>query len=148
MSINLRTLKLYLQRGVVPRPPFRSSATRYERRQLIHLLAVRRFRDEQGLELGEMKTRMNAMTAAELEAFATENIVAGPVAAALGLDVGPPAEGAPASAPIPQTAHRRWTHLEIGVGLELLVRDDAGPRELDLARRIYRMCVLGKDETD
>src|SRR5450432_1399245 len=41
-GIAARTIRAYLRQGVLPRPPFMGSATRYQRRQLVWLLAIRR----------------------------------------------------------------------------------------------------------
>src|SRR5690349_2160228 len=52
-----RTLRLYLQRGVLPRPPFAGTATRYQRRELLWLLATRRLLETEKLSLAEIRAR-------------------------------------------------------------------------------------------
>src|SRR5687768_15865926 len=53
-----RTLRVYLQRGVLPRPPFRGSATRYERRQVLWLCAIRHLLGTERLTLAAIRTRL------------------------------------------------------------------------------------------
>jgi hypothetical protein len=54
----VRTIRLYLQRGVLPRPRFMASATRYQRRHLVCLLAIRRLRATENLTLAAIRTRL------------------------------------------------------------------------------------------
>jgi len=133
-------LRLYLERGVVPRPPFLGSATRYERRQLLSLTAARRLRTTERLELDQIRTRLNAMTAPELEAFAVADLPAGVLAQALGVA---PTRLDPSTQRPAVNAHadKRWTRLELAVGLELHVRDDITPRVRELAAKVWELCV-------
>jgi DNA-binding transcriptional MerR regulator len=56
-------LKRWLERGIVPRPPFRGVATRYERQQLVWVLAVRRLQAKDQVPLPKIKERLTAMSA-------------------------------------------------------------------------------------
>jgi DNA-binding transcriptional MerR regulator len=64
--VAVRTIHFYLQREVLPRPPFKGSATRYQRHHLIWLLAIRRLRASERLELTTIRTRLEALSAPEL----------------------------------------------------------------------------------
>jgi DNA-binding transcriptional MerR regulator len=146
----LRTIRSYLQRGVLPRSPFRGPATRYDRRQLLWLLGIRRLRARERLELAEVRARLAALSPAELEAFATAQLAPGKLAEALGVR---PATASAARAPLalgaPSSAHAavpRWARVELALGLELHVRDDASPRVLALAQRLREVCAQGDQE--
>ena len=143
-GIGARTIRLYLQRDMLPRPPFKASATRYHRPQLLWLLAIRRLRTTEKLKLATIRTRLQALSTPELEAFATENLPAGPLADALGIpSASPPAAVTPAAlsgSGGPSSPHApRWVRFELALGLELHVRDDASAPVLDLARRLREL---------
>lgn len=128
----------------MPRSAFRAAATRYDRSQLLWLLALRRLRETERLPLADVRSRLSALSPGELEALATQGLAPGPLADALGLRAGTPPDAAPPllasgealGAPLP-----RWSRIELALGLELHVRDDASPTTLELARRIHALCV-------
>jgi len=154
-----RGLKHYLEVGVLPRPPFRGPATRYQRLHLLWILGAQRLQSTESLSLAEIGKRLGAMPPAELEAFVLSSVPPGPAAHALGLVPAPaapvavaapvsPAPAAeahgapPALAPAPALAPGtpRWVRIELALGLELNVREDASPRVLELAERIRGFC--------
>jgi DNA-binding transcriptional MerR regulator len=153
----LRTIRQYLQRGVLPRSPFKGSATRYQRRQLLALLAIRRLRATDRLSLAEIRKRLLALSESEVEALATEGLAPGGLADALGIIVTNSAapielrsatsEGLAqtkrASADLPDSP--RWARLELALGLELHVRSDVSPRVLALAAHLRMLCATGLD---
>jgi DNA-binding transcriptional MerR regulator len=128
------------------------SATRYQPRHLVWLLAIRRLRTTERLTIATIRTRLQALSAPELEAFATENLPAGQIAAALGVrSATPPAAPMPlvttaASGALSSPHVPRWSRLELALGLELHVRDDASPRVLDLARRLRELSAARVEE--
>ena len=148
-GVAVRTIRVYMRRGVLPRPPFKGSATRDRRREIIWLLAIRRLRQVERLPLAATRTRLQALPPPELEAFATEGVGPGPLAEALGM--------APAVSPASQTSPGfggvslersglssslpRWVRVELALGLELHLRDDASGRVVELARRVREMCA-------
>ena len=135
-----RSIRSYLAKGVLPRSPFLGTATRYDRRQLLWLLALRRLRVAEQLSLAASASRLQALSPAELETFATQGLAAGPLAEALGLRVASsPAPPSPAGSSATQLP--RWARVELALGLELHVRDDASPRTLELARRVHALCA-------
>jgi DNA-binding transcriptional MerR regulator len=143
-ATTVRTIRLYLQRGVLPRPRFMASATRYQRRHLVSLLAIRRLRAAERLTLTAIRTRLQLLSDPDLEAFATEGPLVAPVAAALGLApasaLTTPSHSDEAGEPSPMP---RWARVELALGLELHLRDDASPAVHELARRVREMCAPG-----
>ncbi len=144
-GITVRTIRLWLQRGVLPRPRFLGSATRYERRHLVWLLAIRRLRMTEHATLAVIRTRLQAFSEPELEAFATEGPLADQVATALGLasprtptDLSNQPDELPGSLAervgLPRVP--RWERIELSLGLELHLRDDASPAVHEFARHI------------
>jgi DNA-binding transcriptional MerR regulator len=146
-----RTIRLYLQRAVLPRPRFMGSATRYHSEQLLWLLAIRRLRSAERLTLSAIRARLQALTPADLKTFATENLPAGPLADVLGVRCEtPPASIPPWLSPVPHGENGaslwqvpRWGRFELALGLELHVRDDASAPVLDMARRLRELCASG-----
>ncbi len=145
-GISVRTIRLYLQRQLLPRPPFMGSVTRYERRHLAWLLAIRRLRMTEKSTLAAIRTRLQALSEHELEAFATEGLPAGPVASPVGVVTPSPSSHAleditPRGPDFLGPHVRRWARIELALGLELHVRDDASAASHELARRIRETCV-------
>jgi Ca-activated chloride channel family protein len=145
-GITVRTIRLWLQRGALPRPPFMSSATRYERRHLVWLLAIRRLRTTEKSTLAAIRTRLQALSEPELEALATEGQLSDAVASALGIEARSNSSQEPQGVTTlgrdslgQQVA--RWARIELALGVELHVRDDVSPATYDLARRIRETCV-------
>jgi DNA-binding transcriptional MerR regulator len=147
-GVAARTIHFYLQRAVLPRPPFKGSATRYERHHLLWLLAIRRLRTSDRLGLATIRTRLEALSSPELEAFATEHLPPGPMADALGVRSALPAVAAPVPALGTNVVDGgsfaphlpRWSRIELALGLELHLRDDASPHVAELAKRVFEIC--------
>jgi DNA-binding transcriptional MerR regulator len=144
-NVHPRTIRHYLQVGVLPRPPFRGTATRYGRDHLLTVLAIRHLQSLEHLELGAIRRRLGALRPEELEALATEHLPPGAAATALGIQA-PPVPSAPSDEPrlpfyAPGTA--RWTHIELALGLELHVRHDASPAVMAMVDRVRELCAAG-----
>ena len=138
-----RLLKRWLEVEIVPRPPFRGVATRYGRQQVVWVLAVRRMLATDPAPLTKIKERLSAMPGARVEAMAREACPPGAAAEALGLETAanpvagaPNASGLEAELPAHGPGVGRWTRFELGLGLELAVRDDASPEVRAFAARI------------
>jgi DNA-binding transcriptional MerR regulator len=144
-GVQPRTLRHYLEIGVLPRPPFRGTATRYGREHLFVVLAVRRLQSTENLALDVIRRRLDALGPAGLEAFATEHLTPGPAATALGIQFAQsPAPFEPKSS-VDATGAAGWLHIELAVGLELHVRHDASPTVTALAERVREMCTRPTD---
>lgn len=142
-----RLVRLYLQQGVLPRPPFKGSATRYDRVHLLWLCGIWRLRAMERLPLAKIRKRLEAMSSTELETFATEHLSRGPIADALGVsrapaqvDSPPPALSGALAGSGALSQFPRWARIELALGIELHVRSDASPSAIDLARRIREYC--------
>jgi Ca-activated chloride channel family protein len=150
-GISMRTIRLYLEKHVLPRPPFRGPATRFQRQHLLWLLAIRRLRATEKLELAAIRTRLQTLSAPDIEAFATRDLPPGVLTNALGVQsvarpsaTTPPTDRAgvslDATAPARDGGNAlavpRWARVELALGLELHVREDASAHVLDLVRRI------------
>ena len=140
-GVKPRTIRHYLDVGVLSRPPFRATATRYDRNHLLAVLAVQRLQSEGNLKLEEIRSRLSALKPAELEALATEQLSPGPTATALGVQVAPPLPSPEAKSPINAPGAARWIHIELALGLELHVRNDASATVMALAERVREMCA-------
>jgi DNA-binding transcriptional MerR regulator len=86
-GVTVRTLRNYVTQGLMTPTELRGTATRYERRELLRLLAVMRARKENKLSLENVKCKLDAFDERELEAW----ILTGPLppAAAVALGVEP-----------------------------------------------------------
>jgi DNA-binding transcriptional MerR regulator len=139
-----RTIQNYLQRNVMGRPRFMGPATRYQRAHLVSLLAIRRLRATEKLALDAIRTRLASFSELNLEAFATQDVPAGALADALGIATPPNAIEIRTR---PALNLPRWARVDLALGLELHVCDDASARVVDLARRIQHLCESAVRET-
>lgn len=120
-DVSRRTLRYYIQVGLLPGPEPRGVATVYSHEQLVRLRAIVLLRRRDRLRVDAVKRRLQSMSTAEMEAL-----------------VAPQAPSPPAgSSTAPQVPCTRWDHVELLPGLELRVRSDAGPLVRRLAQEIY-----------
>lgn len=111
-----RTIRYYVQRGLLPAPEFRGKDTAYSAEHLRRLRAIKRMQEAR-MPLEEIAARLGA---------GTEDDVPPPSA--------PPArESAPPSVPV---AGERWERFVIAPGLSLELADFATPEVGRLAREI------------
>jgi len=137
-----RSLKRYLESGVLSKPAFKGPATRYQRLHLVRLVVARALMTTERLSLTAVRSRLQSLSSAELDVLAANAVPPGPLATALGLP--PPAPSLPdasaaGSAVTGFVVAPRWTRLELALGLELHLREDASPQVTDMARRIRGM---------
>lgn len=104
-GVSPRTVRYYVQRGLLPGPKFRGRDTVYDEEHLTRLRSIRRMQ-EQFLPLDAIQ--------AELARGGTGAAVAGPYRA-------------PAPAPLPRP--ERWQRFELAPGVELHVSDRAAMSE-------------------
>lgn len=146
-DVPARTVRYYVQRGLLPAPEFRGRDTTYGDDHLQRLLAIKRLQAAH-LPLDEIQARLHGATSSELE-----RLVSGSVAVLAGREP-PPSPIPPASFPgrHPYRAPLRpdptypdapasdvpelWQRIVLVPGVELLVRDDADPEARRLAREI------------
>lgn len=156
-GIPVRRLRDYVFRDLIQPLERRGTATRYPRSQLVRVMAIKRMRAEEGLNLDEIKRRMDAMGERELEAWIAAGPLPSAVLQALGLatgQAGTNAAGAassngggtlpwPGSAVAGQeraaagnTAVAAWYHVQLLPGLVLQFSATASPAVKSAAKRI------------
>lgn len=137
-----RTVRYYVQRGLLPAPEFRGKDTSYGREHLARLRAIKVLQQAH-LPLEEIQARL-----AEAGLEEIERIAAG--APPRGLETrGACLEEAAATPPLGAGAPRggRWERIEIADGVELHVRSDAPERSrriaLDIESRYSTLAPKG-----
>nr|AYM54172.1 transcriptional regulator MerR family [Sorangium cellulosum] len=135
-----RTVRYYVQRGLLPAPEFRGKDTAYGREHLARLRAIKALQQAHW-PLEEIQARLAGAGVDEIERIAAGALPPGaPPTAPPGV---PPAvitrcagpDGAPAPPPQVAGAPRgeRWERVEIADGVELHVRSDAPDRSRRIA---------------
>ncbi|MEZ4298305.1 MAG: MerR family transcriptional regulator [Polyangiaceae bacterium] len=76
-GVSARTVRYYVQRGLLPAPEFRGKDTAYGREHLLRLHAVKRLQ-EAHLALDEIQVRLANATIRELEALASDGALPSP----------------------------------------------------------------------
>lgn len=132
-GVAARTIRYYVQRGLLPAPEFRGKDTAYGREHLLRLQAIRKLQ-AQHLPLDEIQARLVALTPGELAALAS------------GADPATPVRPV-ASTPRPQPSER-WQRITLAPGLELHVRADADARTHALALAIERAHATTDEAAD
>lgn len=143
LGVKPRTIRYYVEIELIQPPPFYGTATRYQRPTLLRILAIQRMQREDHLPLAAIKTRLNHMLAADIEAYAIEKLTSGPVATALGVarPQPPAATTFGEAATPPKYTSVRWDIVHLMPGLSLFVYSDASPLVKKLAEQIYDHCV-------
>jgi DNA-binding transcriptional MerR regulator len=164
-AMPVRRLRDYVFRDLIQPIERRGTATRYDRSQLVRLMAIKRMRSESELELAEIRRRMDAMGERELEAWILTGPLPAAVLEALGRSpaaVKPAKSGAASALPNPalgvtsgeQRARARaasagpevtlaenpafatWQHVQLLPGLVLQLSAKASPAVRAAAKRI------------
>ncbi|WP_437959315.1 helix-turn-helix domain-containing protein [Sorangium sp. So ce119] len=135
-----RTVRYYVQRGLLPAPEFRGKDTAYGREHLARLRAIKVLQQAH-LPLEEIQARLAGAGVDEIERIATAAPPRAATAPCPGPDAAPPAPvaGAPRG--------ERWERVEIADGVELHVRSDAPERSrriaLDIESRYATLAPKG-----
>jgi DNA-binding transcriptional MerR regulator len=137
-----RTVRYYVQRGLLPAPRFRGKDTAYDREHLVRLRAIRRL-TEAYLPLDAIAVELGRRSIEQIERLAEGRDL--PEARAGAAEpsrpranpAGPPR----AHAPTP----RAFRRLEIAEGVELSIADDAPAESRRLVERI--LDVLNAEES-
>ncbi len=156
-GVPVRRLRDYVFRDLIQPLERRGTATRYQRGQLVRLMAIKRLRAESDMKLADIKRKMDAMGERELEAWILTGALSSDVLQALGhspsqangastsgnvLPVAParpngvatPTGAQTASEPHPACA--AWYHVQLLPGLTLQVSATASPAVRKAAERI------------
>ncbi len=72
-GVSPRTVRYYVQRGLLPAPEFRGKDTVYRREHLLRLAAIKRLQ-QASLPLDEIQVRLAGATEGELERIAREGV--------------------------------------------------------------------------
>lgn len=118
-----RTIRYYVQRGLLPGPRFKGKDTSYDHEHLVRLRAIRRLQ-EAYLPLDAIAAELDRRTQADIERLAD------------GKDEAPKPKPASSLAPPPDKLRwRAWHRVEIAPGIELSVADDAPVHSRELFER-------------
>jgi DNA-binding transcriptional MerR regulator len=136
-GVSARTVRYYVQRGLLPAPAFRGRDTAYGREHLLRLRIIRRLQDR-FLPLDAIEAALAHRSLAELERMA-----AGHDLPKAGVEL--PVRSEPPQTPprrSPVEAVRRFERHELRPGLELQLADDAGPEARALFEALVRLARL------
>lgn len=127
-----RTIRYYVQRGLLPAPAFHGKDTTYGPEHLLRLRALKRLQQAH-LPLEAIQARLDAASEAELERIASAGVVE--------LELPPLPEPAPrprrGHGPRPAAPEReRWERVALLPGLELHVSDAASPEVRRIAEQL------------
>ncbi|APR85813.1 Transcriptional regulator, MerR family protein [Minicystis rosea] len=132
-GVSARTIRFYVERGLLPGPRRRGAGSPYTQEHLARLFAIERLRDGKKLRLDVVKRRLAQLSAAEIAAM---------------LPPSAPAQSAETSTSAPLVPYQRWDYVELIPGLELRIRSDASPVLRRLAQEIhgrYAAAAITKD---
>jgi DNA-binding transcriptional MerR regulator len=122
-GVSARTVRYYVQRGLLPGPTFRGKDSSYGREHLVRLKAIKRLQ-EQYLPLDAIQEALDQRTLAQLEQLADGREAISPVPVSTPPSVVEAARG---------TA---WKRFALAPGLELHLGDDAPEHVRRLAERL------------
>lgn len=143
-NVSPRTIRYYVQRGLLPAPEFRGKDTAYSQAHLLRLRAIKRLQQSH-LPLDEIQARVASASERDLERIASvdaEDARRSPAppapskAPAGGSPYRSPGYQDPLPAPAIPLASETWERVRIAPGLELHLRGDAGPEARRVAREI------------
>lgn len=140
LGVRPRTLRSWIRAGLVPRPPFRGRATEYSDAAVLRAQAVAALRRE-NLPIALVRRQVSRATPDELRAIAGIAPPPAPAPVVIAPPPPPPPEPEPEPAPPPAEVSAAppgaaWRRIELVPGLELHVREDAGPLALRIASDI------------
>lgn len=132
-GVSPRTVRYYVQRGLLPAPPFKGPDTVYGEEHLVRLKAIRALQ-ARFLPLDAIQVELARLSPEELKALAHATVP--PLPGPPGAPPGP--IGAPVSPPpvAPPEAVTRWRRWELAPGLELHLADTADEKTRALAEHL------------
>jgi DNA-binding transcriptional MerR regulator len=131
-EITPRTVRYYVQRGLVPPPDFRGSHTTYGPEHLLRLRVIRHLQLDH-VPLDAIQARIAGADETELARM----LERGPTLGGPSSDAAPRA-ASPYRTPGAEPRAERWERWELVPGVELHVRGDAGPHARTVARKIQQ----------
>ncbi|HEX4340853.1 MAG TPA: MerR family transcriptional regulator [Polyangiaceae bacterium] len=121
-------IRYYVRCRIISSPSFRGTITRYQRPDLLRILAVQRLRTERGVTLDAIRRRLDTMSEAEFVVLVTMGGIDEPLAHALGLPV--------SKRETDVSSMDAWRTTTLLPGLELRVAANASPFVQGVARRM------------
>lgn len=142
-EIPITTVRHYVVHRLLRPGEFRGTLTRYQRRELLRLVAIRRLKAEQDLTLDEIRRKFEELGEASLEEWIRSGPLSPTVAAALGIELPPvvPVTAGTVGA-FASSAIEHWQRITLLPGLELMLRSDAKPAAVSAAQRICEEYVV------
>lgn len=146
-ELPITTLRHYVVHRLLHPGEFRGTLTRYQRRELLRLIAIRRLQAEQKLSLKEIRQKLEELGDAALEEWLRSGPLSPAVASALGIELpaSAPLQAVPGSsgaALLQADAMQTWHRITLLPGLELMLRSDAKPAAVMAAQRICEEYVV------
>jgi DNA-binding transcriptional MerR regulator len=136
-GVSPRTVRYYVQRGLLPAPAFRGRDTAYSGDHLLRLRAIKRLQ-ESFLPLDAIQAELEKSSREELEALATGSgkpRLPGPISGADDFPEAPRLYGAPSP---PAAAGERFVRYVLRPGLELHVSEGADVAARDLCEKLLK----------
>jgi DNA-binding transcriptional MerR regulator len=142
-GISVRTLRDYVQRGLLRHSALRGTLTRYPRREVIRLFAALSLRAQSKTTWAEVKRQLAPLTDARLETWLAERPLPPGVATELGLSKMPNELPNIDQAAATQRAGDCWHRVVLLPGLELFVSGTASPLVWQTALRCVELASQG-----
>lgn len=135
-GVGARTVRYYVQRGLLPPPEFRGRDTTYGEEHLSRLRAIKRLQ-EAHLPLDEIQARLDGASRAELDRLARGEVTLTVPLPPVEPDGSHPYRSPPRRhEPAPPVVEETWRRVELVPGVELFVRTDASFEARRIAREI------------
>ena len=141
-NVSGRTIRYYVQRGLLPAPEFRGKDTVYGREHLLRLKVIKRLQ-EGHMPLDEIQSRLGGASERDLERMLSplpdaSEILGGHATGGVngGGGRGGPYRAPGYQEPLPLSTSECWDRILLLPGLEVHVRSDAGPEARRAAREI------------
>lgn len=135
-GVSSRRVRYYVEQGIITPSEFRGIATRYQRRELLRLLATLRLRAERRASLIEIRRTLDGWSERELEAWLSTQVLPPTAAAVLGLSSRAHAVQSEKAIDALSKQASTWRRVCLLPGLELAVASDASPAVARAARAI------------
>lgn len=124
-GVSARTVRYYVQRGLLPAPVFRGRDTAYGREHLVRLRAIRTLQ-ERHLPLDAIQSVLDSTSVAQLEKLGDATV-----------EIQAPHTIVP-SAPVARTNESTWRRIGLAPGLELHLSNEASERVRALANALVQ----------
>lgn len=140
-QIAITSIRYYTRRGLIAPSEFRGRVTRYQRRELLRLLAIPRLQYEERQSLAQIKQQLDRLGESEILAWLMQRPLSPAVATALGVPAGTPEQNEAANthaaeAGLDAPAASMWQRVALLPGLELACCSTASAAVRSIAQKI------------